>query len=1038
MTTNAYKQYSRNRRQTTLEQAFNKGMMFNGGTVDFSYAKMLVNYNTYHDKSTLVPRAGLQLSGLILPDIDADSFDNPELRPYHGTDVNIKDARECVEADGNTYKQLILGGHGKIYVHTSPMSDVNYNSTTIEDFELNLSVMDEDPVASDASYLVTALNEIHDMKLKEDSNVSSLIGCFAFGNSYYHINPVDRCLAKTKFSEVKKIYEIEPLTPKALDPSEAVTYGYNMLLGETAYDFKNSVYEGSVIQLTGILPYDTSDGTTLLMTPKKNQDIKFKCFCKVPSNKKYKFIWEWRTVESDDWVLIEETEVISVTADTELSVVFKPPATDVMVRVQVYNEADLENVEKAMTVGFDFSTDNETGNLNPEVYDLMTATGIVYWKNRLVMWGVEKDPTILFISDLNEPTYFPYPNNISVFDDPIVSVKSYMDSLLVFTTSQVYQVTMNPDGTSWTSTLLQSNLYIQPWDMHLIQIVRNMVFFKSGNYYYMIVPKAQSTTGELTLAPVSTPIVEFFNNFESNVAEMLKDVFNYEGTFNVVHYYNFLDYEDIHNIYVLDYEDDIDNYLHLDLIYNTVNRSWKIYTFDAPHFLYPYKNDATQVGTLAATSLLKIQPSLSGQNAAIQVQEPLSNVYKTNILHIKGAIDAAELFTVPTIRVYFNDTYVAFSTVGAVPEGDEFIFETGNYRFIYSMNPEIYSRLITIDGVEVFNTSNSITIEYVAETESGSSVKSYSTGPSRTSLVKYFITPGCVSVNETVIEVYDERYILDRVDEAGWMYNASFPYAFRVKEIASGYAFMFFEETSYINAPIIKVYDTSENQEPVIMRCVQLYRFNPMNMQDIFLPAYSEIVFDADTTVDPVLRYSTGSISYAVMRLLDNVDDYIKFKNWQFIDTGYREDNIHLNKRYRELQIQLNNIEGSNLEFGMEFNLNGTTRRRHYMYEVEQVLDDNDPDYGLLSIQSTPYSNVILRTESVLNETTLATYPEQDVEEFDTWHLDQSKFPDVNLWRVRMHISGKGQAPRMKLLSKNTSRFELMGINWVYRIMNMR
>ena len=51
-----------------------------------------------------------------------------------------------------------------------------------------------------------------------------------------------------------------------------------------------------------------------------------------------------------------------------------------------------------------------------------------------------------------------------------------------------------------------------------------MIYFKSGNYYYMLVPKAQSTTGELTLAPISTPITEFFNNFSVNVERVFREV----------------------------------------------------------------------------------------------------------------------------------------------------------------------------------------------------------------------------------------------------------------------------------------------------------------------------------------------------------------------------------------------------------------------------------------------------------------------------------------------------------------------------------
>ena len=40
-----------------------------------------------------------------------------------------------------------------------------------------------------------------------------------------------------------------------------------------------------------------------------------------------------------------------------------------------------------------------------------------------------------------------------------------------------------------------------------------MVFFKSGNYYYMVVPSLRSMTGELVLAPISKNIEFFLKQF---------------------------------------------------------------------------------------------------------------------------------------------------------------------------------------------------------------------------------------------------------------------------------------------------------------------------------------------------------------------------------------------------------------------------------------------------------------------------------------------------------------------------------------------
>jgi hypothetical protein len=61
-----------------------------------------------------------------------------------------------------------------------------------------------------------------------------------------------------------------------------------------------------------------------------------------------------------------------------------------------------------------------------------------------------------------------------------------------------------------------------------------------------------------------------------------------------------------------------------------------------------------------------------------------------------------------------------------------------------------------------------------------------------------------------------------------------------------------------------------------------------------------------------------------------------------------------------------------------------------------------------------------------------------DIDITNQWTIDQSLTPDVTLWKVRVAISGKGSAPRLKLFSRNEKRFELLGINWVSRLMNMR
>jgi hypothetical protein len=666
----SFKQYERQRRQATVETDFSKGMMFTTGAVEFGYFKTLVNYSIYNEGSSLIPRAGLRVSDLLLPNV---VLENPDGTSVYHTDENItiQAAKECVEADGNTYRQTILGkvdtaSHGTIWASTSK-KEVNTVSCDEINYSLNVNLASIEGTGKSCNFFSTVVDSIHKMPLESDLKVSSVVGTFAFGNSFYFMNYDEACLSRTYFDTVSKTYKFQNVTPKQLNPSEAVTYGYNMLLGSKAYDFVNKT--ASSMQLTGILPYrDTGNGagtSELLMTPKKNEDLILKCFFEGPLETKYKFVWEWRPVGNSNWESIQTLEKSSeytFTADTQgninetVYVSFKAPAEDIMIRVSAYKQNGAEwELDQAMAVGFNFTLESYGTSVNVEQvkYDLSSAKGMVEWKNRLVVWGVTgtnngctSDPTILFMSDVNEPTYFPYPNNIAIYDEPIVSVKPFMDSLLIFTVNKIYQLSLNSDGVSWSSVVVQSNLNIEPWDRELIQIVKNMVFFKSGNYYFMMVPKAQSTTGELILAPISSSITDLFNNFEKNVYELLSDTFDYRGSINLVNYYNFLDYEDIHNIYVFRYVnseknsvyfgeptltgDTFEGFLHFDIVYNTSDRTWRIYTFESAHFLFPYKSDVTKAGVLACTNRLKM-----GTEASAGVDARVIQLFEFDALHVE-------------------------------------------------------------------------------------------------------------------------------------------------------------------------------------------------------------------------------------------------------------------------------------------------------------------------------------------------------------------------------------------------------------------
>ena len=912
-----YKKYKRGQRQASVETTFKSGMMYSEGTVLDGYVKTLVNFDFTQDgKDALKPRAALVTSEVIVPNMSDEFADVDDEAAFLDPDTVLKYSKECVE-NGTEYRQFVFGkpeldGNGEatdsgtIWLATSKRQ--------IDDFEDVISARYElCPESSDSSFYTVGLTEIHNVELASDAKAAFPVGTF-MGNSFYFFNESGSgLLRKTEFSSDRYVFVDTPV--KELTASEAVNYGYNML-AEKPYDFKDGSIGSTPLEMEGILPYSSNETTNLMMTPRANSRVWFRCNYMLPTGNDYKIIWSWKEVAgNDDWTQFSEYDLSwsDVTTDPETGDYIFPklianmivPAKEIMIRCEAYNTSDLTVVERAMTVGFDFTLDPEstTRNSQPEEYDLSTATGMVSWKNRLVVWGLPKDPTILFISDLEEPGYFPYPNNITVFDEPIIAVTELMDNLIVFTKSKVHQVTLNEDGTSWTSTVIQSNLYIETWDKHLIQSVRNMVYFKSGNYYYMIVPKAQSTTGELTLAPITTPITDFFNHFKANVTGVFKDCFKQldeDGNLvqnvpeDLVTYYNFVDYDYVHNFYVYkDTEHDV--YVHFDIIYSVVDRYWKINIYESVHFLFPFRNDATQTGLMAGTSVYKV-------------------VYKSiaegDMEHEIGDVEYKRLVQLFKFDpLYVQDLYI--------PTGIEMEYYAGR-------------EMVTVQG-------ETLIIPTV--------FSSYD--PELTALT--------LSPNRVRLHLLDDE----------WLYLLG--------------------DSQWIDG------------------------FFKANLRDAVL-----------------------------VKASDTLAKNAVFPNRQFLDTGYRDANPFFNKRYRELQLHINNPENVDMEFGMDFQIAGEPRNTDFLYEVSQTIDEMRQDQGIVYLDATPYMPVPW-IEKDDDGNIVGRFGEVDrVNQWTLEHVSEESRMAVSLWKVRAAVSGKGVAPRLRLYTKNEFNYQLLGINWIYREMNMR
>lgn len=332
--------------------------------------------------------------------------------------------------------------------------------------------------------------------------------------------------------------------PKSLRPSEAARWGYNML-SSNPYNFECTNTPGQSPNLTGVLL--VQDSGLPLLRPILNTPGVLRIFYDADladishditnDTQKYVMKVEHRDPYSDWRPLLDLNAVETherLVLGTPIEVPFIGVDETIIIRVTIWNsdvktqviidgnEEDVLLTTSRMETTLNYTKDARQHNIEPEVFDLGTCTGMTYWKGRLVCWGVLNAPQMLFLSEPNNPDYFAYPNGVDIFEETIMHVLPYSDALIVFTSTKMWRVDMGSDGLSWTKTLLQQNIRITDKDIPYIIVLKNMLFFKSDKLFYMLVPARSGTVGELTIAPISKAIANFLKEPFKNIENIVK------------------------------------------------------------------------------------------------------------------------------------------------------------------------------------------------------------------------------------------------------------------------------------------------------------------------------------------------------------------------------------------------------------------------------------------------------------------------------------------------------------------------------------
>ena len=196
--------------------------------------------------------------------------------------------------------------------------------------------------------------------------------------------------------------------------------------------------------------------------------------------------------------------------------------------------------------------------------------------------------------------------------------------------------------------------------------------------------------------------------------------------------------------------------------------------------------------------------------------------------------------------------------------------------------------------------------------------------------------------------------------------------------------------------------------------CVQLCYNTDLRAWNVYTLATAELITPYTTSILQQAQYM-----YVVGNSL-----YIKQYDptvcaaYQYLDTGNREINTELKKRFREVQLKFKPKDLTDAQVCTGFYIDGSSRTSAETYNVRTTTIDSE--------------NVIIVEPNLQG---LDVFP---TTELGKWTLGQSAFPGNTLCKVRIPVVGKGYTTRLVFISKAEKDFELFGYSWVYRTMNAR
>lgn len=420
-------------------------------------------------------------------------------------------------------------------------------------------------------------------------------------NEVSELQPADLCklvLQKTEdgYKIKRKLIDI-----KALNPLEAAAYGFNQL-SINPYYFEDEASSG--LEALGVIMYESgSNDTKPVFSPTLGNPVDLRCYYAYPAGNEdlqVKIEWIDNTNTKAEWnVLVDWPKDgqggMTIKSGDKIRYSYLPTMVNTSIRF-IARIGDDSATEVTIGTRAILCGENRYDSIDLKKFDLSSCKGMVNWHGALGVYGVAGATDTIFFSDIDNPGYFPFPNNAMAFDNEVLAVHNYLDHLLVITVDSIWLVTPNTVISAAVQKRIMYNIHIPEIDAINAVVLKDQIFFKTDTQFFVLKPNQYTSDAtDLKNYVNSTAIANFTSNFKEETINILNNVYRdiwqrhtkdlrtqirFED-FDVLDTHSELRNEEVHYIYTikpkLTVSELITDNLNLHIVYNTLTRSWRMY-----------------------------------------------------------------------------------------------------------------------------------------------------------------------------------------------------------------------------------------------------------------------------------------------------------------------------------------------------------------------------------------------------------------------------------------------------------------------------